>query len=257
MDTQQPDPEQPSSSFPAIREVDLDAPWRWLRLGWADLRANPLASLFYGLCFVVGGYALFWSAGHAPEVIPALLTGFMISGPFLAMGLYAISRQREKGEPVNLVDTLLVWRHNLANMGIFAGMLGILFLVWARASLVIFALFYSGPLPTTEDLVRYLITTDNWAFLATYFIVGGLFAAIAFALSLVTAPLMLDRRTDAVTAAITSVRALFANPVPMMLWAGLIAVLGMFGLLTLLLGILFIGPLLGHATWHAYRELIN
>lgn len=247
----------PLPAYPRPREVAIDAPLTWLARGLADLRHCPGPSLFYGACFVIGGYLMILILRNAPELIPAVISGFLISGPFLAIGLYDLSRRRERGEPVQLRPTLLAWKHNAANIGVFTLVLFVLFLVWARASLVVFALFYSGAIPTMADMFRHVIATWQIDFLLAYFFVGALFSLLAFAFSVVSVPLMLDRKVDAITAVIASVRTLLANPAPMLVWAGLIALLGMLGLVTLLIGILFIGPLLGHATWHAYRDLIE
>ncbi len=243
--------------FPTVRTVTPERPLVWLKLGWADLMACPGASLFYGLCFVAGGVLMVITLGGAPEYIAAVTTGFLIGGPFLAIGLYEISRRRAQQLPCNLVATMTAWRRNASNLAIFAAVLLVIFLVWARASLVVFALFYSGEIPTMATFMRHVIATDHLDFLLAYFAVGGIFALIAFAISLVSIPLMLDRGHDAVTAAIVSVRALLANIPAMFVWAGIIALLGGIGLVTFLVGILIAGPLLGHATWHAYRDLVE
>lgn len=244
-------------AFPKVREVPVERPLAWLRRGWADLLSCPFASLFYGFCFVGGGALMVLALGGAPEYIAAVTSGFLIGGPFFAIGLYEVSRRRERGEPCSLGPTLTAWKGNAGNLGIFTAILLVIFLVWARASMVVFALFYSGEMPTMSGFLRHVVSTDHLGFLAAYFAVGGLFALIAFAISLVTIPLMLDRRLDAVTAAITSVRALFANPAAMFVWAGLIALLGGLGLVTFLAGMLIAGPVLGHATWHAYRDMVE
>jgi uncharacterized membrane protein len=248
-------PEPPP--FPTIRTVPPERPLLWLKLGWADLMACPGASLFYGLCFVAGGLLMVATLGGAPEYIAAVTAGFLIGGPFLAIGLYEISRRRAQQLPCNLVATMTAWKSNTSNLAIFTGVLLVIFLVWARASLVVFALFYSGEVPTMATFMRHVISTDHIDFLIAYFAVGGIFALIAFAISLVSIPLMLDQGHDAVTAAIVSVRALLANIPAMFVWAGIIALLGGIGLVTFFVGILIAGPLLGHATWHAYRDLVE
>lgn len=243
--------------LPAIRTVAMKQPLAWIRLGWDDLKAYPFASLFYGLCFTASGWLLVVVLGGAPEYIAAATAGFLIGGPFLALGLYEISRRREKGLSCALGTTLTAWRSNTVNLGLFAGVLLLIFLIWARISLVVFALFYSGELPTTAGFLRHVIATDHAAFLVAYLALGGIFALIAFTISVVAVPLMLDRGHDAITAAIVSTRVVLANPEAMIVWSALIALLGSLGLVTFLFGILVIGPLLGHATWHAYRDLVE
>lgn len=241
--------------FPTLRTVAMTQPLVWLGRGWGDLRACAFASLFYGVCFAVGGALMVLALGGAPEYVAAVTSGFLIGGPFFAIGLYEISRRRERGLPCSLGPTLTAWRGNAGNLGVFAAILLVLFLVWARASMVVFALFYSGEMPNLAGFLRHVISTDHLGFLAAYFAVGGLFALLAFSISLISIPLMLDRNLDAITASIASVRALLANPAAMFVWAGLIALLGGLGLVTLLAGMVLVGPILGHATWHAYRDM--
>jgi len=252
--------ETPAGVYPAlpkIRDVPVEQPLQWLKRGWGDLLSCPVASLFYGFCFIGGGALMVLALGGAPEYIAAVTSGFLILGPFFAIGLYEISRRNEKHQPCSLGPTLMAWKGNASNLGIFTAVLLVLFMVWARASMVTFALFYSGEMPSMSGFLRHVISTDHIGFLMVYFAIGGLFALIAFAISLITIPLMLDRNLDAITAAITSVRALFANPAAMFVWAGLIALLGGLGLVTFLAGMLIAGPILGHATWHAYRDLVE
>lgn len=255
MSEEQDNPDENPRYFPDIQEVTVDAPLQWLKKGWQDLKACPSGSLFYGTCFVIGGYLMIFSLRDAPEYIAAVITGFVIAGPFLALGLYELSAQRERGEICTLRKSLLACRKNVGNMGVFALILLVVYLVWARASVVVFAVFYSGALPTMGDFFRHLIMTEQTDFLLVYFTVGAIFGLIIFAISLISIPLIKDKQMDAITAAIASVRALIFNPGPMIVWAGFIAVLSMFGMVTLLLGTLVVGPLLGHATWHAYRDL--
>ncbi|MCO5098681.1 MAG: DUF2189 domain-containing protein, partial [Rhodocyclaceae bacterium] len=175
-------------AFPKIRNVPMEQPLQWLKRGWGDLISCPTASLFYGFCFVAGGALMVLALGGAPEYIAAVTSGFLIGGPFFAIGLYEISRRHEKQQPCSLVPTLMAWKGNAGNLGIFTAVLLVLFLVWARASMVAFALFYSGEMPSMSGFLRHVISTDHIGFLLAYFAIGGLFALIAFAISLVTIP---------------------------------------------------------------------
>jgi uncharacterized membrane protein len=130
-------------------------------------------------------------------------------------------------------------------------------LVWARASLVTFALFFSTGMPTLKGFIGQVVSVEHLDFLFTYFAVGALFAAIVFAVSVVSVPMMLDRGTDTIVAALTSVRALFANLAPLTFWAVLIVVLIGAGFATFFLGLVVAVPVIGHATWHAYRDLVS
>lgn len=245
------------SPFPAIRRVPLGAPLHWLALGWRDLRAAPGASLFYGAVFALMGWLIHVVFQQMVELTSALTAGFLLVGPFLATGLYDISRRRQRGQAVSLRDTLTAWRSNLGAFSLFALCLTVIMLVWARASLVTFALFFSGGMPTLKNFLAQVVSADHVDFLLAYFAVGGVFASIVFAVSVVSVPMMLDRGTDTVVAALTSVRALIANPVPLVLWAVLIVLIVGLGFATLFFGLVVAVPWIGHATWHAYQALVE
>lgn len=245
------------SLFPTIRHVSAGAPLRWVGRGFADLKACPIPSLFYGFCFAGMGLFLTFVFEHAYQYTSALATGFLLLGPFLAMGLYETSRRRERGEPCRLAPTLTVWKRNAGNIGIFAVVLGIVFLVWARASLVIFALFYTDEMPNLSGFLSQLLSLQNLEFLLVYFGIGLVFALVVFAVSVVSIPLMLDRNQDAVSSMLASIAALTQNPLPMLVWAMLICSLTLIGFLSFHLGLVALMPIIGHATWHAYRDLVE
>jgi uncharacterized membrane protein len=246
-----------ASPFPPIRRIDATAPLRWLAAGWRDLRAAPAASLPYGAAFAVMGWLIYFVFRHAHEYISALTAGFLLMGPFLCTGLYDISRRLAAGQEVSLVRTMTAWRANLGAFSLFALILTVVMLVWARASLVTFALFFASGMPSLSGFLGRVTSTEHWDFVLTYFAVGGVFALIVFALSVVSVPLMLARGTDTVVAAITSVRALATNPLPLLLWAALIVLLVGSGFATLFIGLLVTVPVVGHATWHAYEDIVG
>jgi uncharacterized membrane protein len=243
--------------FPAVREVSIGAPLRWIALGISDLRACAIPSLFYGFCFAGMGLLITFVFEHAYEYTSGLTSGFLLLGPFLAMGLYEISRRRERGEPSALGPTLTVWRRNAGNIGLFAVVLGVVFLVWARASLVVFALFYSNEMPNLTGFLTQIIRLENIEFLAVYFGVGMLFAFIVFAASVVSIPLMLDRNQDAISSMLASFAALLRNPGAMLVWATMIVSFTLIGFITFHVGLVVMMPIIGHASWHAYRDLIE
>lgn len=229
---------------------------RWLRLGWADFRRAPGIGLFYGGCFAVMGWLLLYVFRHAPAWTLALSAGFLLMGPFLCVGLYDVSRKLERGEPPDFGDSLTAWDTRLGTMAIFGGVLLILEMLWGRASLVIFAVSFDG-MPDFKGSLLALLDPDNLGFIVAYLGVGALFAGLIFAVSVVSIPMILDRQTDAITAGLTSLRLCLTQPGVMLLWGATLTVLVVLALLPAFLGLLLVGPVLGHASWHAYRAAVG
>jgi uncharacterized membrane protein len=243
--------------LPVVRRVPASAPFIWLAQGWRDYCAHPLPSLFYGVCFAAMGWLIAFTFRHAYEYVSALVTGFFLVGPFLAIGLYDLSRRRERGLPARLAPTLDAWAGNVGAIGVFALVLAVILLVWARASLIVFALFYTDTMPSVAGFFGQMLALDNIEFLAAYFCIGGFFAVLVFAISVVSVPMMLDRGTDGIVAVLTSLRAFGANVPAMIVWG-----LAIFALVALGFALFFVGltvavPVIGHATWHAYRALVG
>ena len=249
--------EREDPGLAGIRRVSLVAPLKWLKAGFDDALANPWSSLFYGACFAIMGFAIYATLKHAYQYVSALVTGFFIVGPFLAIGLYDLSRRRERGEPVVLAHSLDAWRANVASIGVFAVVLAVILLVWARASLVVFALFYTSAMPTLDTFIAQIFSLENLEFLLVYACVGGFFAALVFAISVVAIPMMLDRNTDGIVAALTSLKACATNPGAMVVWGALIVVLVALGFALYFVGLALLVPVIGHASWHAYRALVE
>lgn len=244
-------------TWPTLQEVPANAPIAWLKAGWQDLQQGGKASLFYGGCFAAAGWLLYFVFQQAYALMAGLTSGFLLLGPFLAMGLYDLSRQMEKGGSPDLRASLSAWRGNLSNVGLFAAVMAVVMLLWARASMVIFALFFdAGELPTFAMIVRAIVAFEQPSFALTYFAVGGFFALFVFFFSVVAVPLMLDRNTSAITSALASLVACARNPAPMLIWAACIVALVAIGFATLFLGLIVVMPLVGHATWHCYRDLV-
>jgi uncharacterized membrane protein len=249
--------EERAAETVSVRNVGMLAPFAWLAAGWRDFRAHPLPSLFYGICFAVMGWLVYLVFRHAYQYASALVTGFFLVGPFFAIGLYALSRRRERGEPTWLAPTLDAWQPNVGAIGVFALVLAVILLVWARASLVVFALFYTSDMPSIEGFLAQIASFDNLEFLFAYLCVGGFFAVLVFAISVVSVPMMLDRNTDGVVAVLTSLRAFGANVPAMLVWGLCIVALTAAGFATYFIGLVVAVPVIGHATWHAYRALVE
>ena len=258
LDTNTPTDAPTTTSVFSLQLAELTGadPFRWLQLGWFDFKRCPRIGLFYGLCFFAMGHALLAVFQSAPAYVLALSAGFLLMGPFLCLGLYDASKamQTHSHRP-SLQASLLAWRPTKGTMGIFAGVLLILELLWGRASLVVFAVTFNT-MPSTEKLLPQLLNPENIGFLITYTVVGGFFAGLIFVTSVISIPMIMDRQTDAVSAGLTSIRACLQNPGVMFIWGALITLLIGLAMLPYFLGLLIIGPVIGHATWHAYRHIV-
>jgi len=252
-----PDTDSSRSSLPGVRTVGALAPFGWLASGWRDFRAHPLPSIFYGACFAAMGWLIAITFRHAYQYVSALVTGFFLVGPFLAIGLYELSRRREKGEPAWLAPSLDAWRGNVGAIGMFALVLAVILLVWARASLIVFALFYTSEMPSVDRFLEQIFSLDSIDFLFAYLCVGGFFAVLVFAISVVSVPMMLDRNTDGIVAVLTSLKTFAANVPAMIVWGLLIGAMVAAGFALFFVGVVVTVPVIGHATWHAYRALVE
>lgn len=251
-------PPAPVGPQALMRPLSFADPFRWLALGWRDFLARPGIGLFYGMCFTLMALLLAVVFRNRPEYTMSIASGCLLVGPFLAMGLYEVSRRREAGLEPQLGASLTCWGRHIGSMSLLVLVLIVLELLWGRASLVVFAVFFNTGMPSTTGVLKAVFSPDNWQFVAVYAVVGGVFAALVYATTVVAIPMILDRNTDAVSAALTSMRVVFTHPLVLLLWGALISLLV---LLALLLpwsaGLLVIGPLLGFASWHAYRSSVE
>jgi len=239
-----------------LRPLSPADPLRWIALGWADFARAPAIGLFFGGCFMAMGWALLKVFENAPAYVLALSAGFLLVGPFLCLGLYQVSRRLERDERPALPDALLAWRRKVDTLAIFGFVLLVLELLWGRASLVVFAVTFDG-MPDFKGSVLKLLEFANLNFIVAYVAVGGVFAALIYAVSVVSIPMILDRQTDAITAGLTSMRLVLAQPAVMLLWGALISALVVIAMLPWFAGLLVAGPVLGHASWHAYRAAVG
>ncbi|MBS0467209.1 MAG: DUF2189 domain-containing protein [Proteobacteria bacterium] len=239
-----------------LKPLGFQDPFRWLASGMRDLLAAPGIAAFYGVCFWVMALLLGWVFRSSPEYTMSLASGCLLVGPFLAMGLYETSRRREAGLQPALGESITCWDSHMGSMGMLVLVLIVLELLWGRASLVVFAVFFNTGMPSTTGVMQAVFNPQNWQFVVVYLMVGGVFAALVFASTVVSIPMILDRDTDALTAGLSSMRVVLENPGVMLLWGALITLLVLLSLLPWGAGLLVVGPLLGHASWHAYRAAI-
>lgn len=232
------------------RRLEMAAPFRWLALGWQDLRLAWRLSLAYGSVLVLFGYLITWLAWDEGHVLMlfTLGAGFILAGPILAFGLYSISNQLQQGLEPMFGYCIRVQRKHLRNELMFALVILVVLLVWARAASMVHVFFPMGGDATVAEWLE---------FLAVGSIVGAFFAGIVFTVSAFSLPLMLDRGTDAITGALTSIGAVMNNKAVLLLWGVLIVALVLLGFATAYLGLVVVLPWIGHATWHAYKDTIQ
>ena len=240
-----------------LRRLPWHAPLAWLAAGARDLRAAWPVSLFFGLAFWFMAVAIALIFSGSPAYTMTIVSGCFLVGPFLAMGLYEASRRREAGLPQDLGASLTCWDRRIGSMAMLVLVLLVLELLWGRASLVVFALFFDSGMPDTTRVVDAVLRPENRSFLAVYLLVGGVFAALVYATCAISIPMILDRDTDAVTAGLRSMQLVLQQPGVMLAWAALIVALTLGALLLpWAVGLVVVAPWLGHATWHAYRSAV-
>jgi uncharacterized membrane protein len=231
----------------------------WLAAGWRDFKTYPAASISYGILVflvsvitIVGLFAL-----RFDYILLPAFAGFMVVGPVIGIGLYEKSRRIAQGRPVTLWQMVFV-KPESGGQILFAGVLLVLLtLLWMRAAVIVYALFFGlRPFPGLDHIIPMLFTTTiGWAMLVVGSAIGGLFAAFAFAISAFSIPMLLSERTDALTAMGTSMALVWNNLPVMLTWAAIMLALIIVGIATGLLGMIVIFPVLGHGSWHAYRTM--
>lgn len=251
----QAQPQQPASSPIVLRALRWSSPFRWLALGWRDFVRAPFIGLFYGACFMVMGWALLKVFESAPAYTLALSAGFLLMGPFLCLGLYRVSQRLEGGQKPDFGDSLLAWDTRTGQLAIFGFVLLVLEMLWGRATLVVFAVSFDG-MPDFKGSLMALLSPDNLQFIVAWAAVGALFAGLIYSVSVISIPMILHRQTDAITAGLTSMRLVLTQTGILVLWGALIALLVLLALLPWFAGLLVVGPVIGHASWHAYREAV-
>lgn len=255
--------EQSGRIVPLAEQRRRYLPWTaafgWLGAGWRDLLNRPGPSLAYGFSVFAVSLAIVWclfAFGLDYILFPAL-AGFMVMGPLIAIGLYAKSQAIEAGKPFSLSSMLFV-RAKAGGQVLFIGViLTLLMLLWMRAAVIVYALFFGlRPFPGLDHVAQMLFTTPTgWAMLLVGTVVGGLFAAFSFAISTFSVPMLLDRDLDAFTAMGTSISMVFRNLPVMLAWGMIVLVLFLLAVASGLLGLIVVFPLLGHATWHSYKAI--
>lgn len=242
-----------------VHAVDVEAPWRWLRLGWQDLVRARSVSLTFGVAIALASVVLInllWHIDLLPYALP-LAAGFMFVAPALAICFYEISRRLERGEPVSLGAIAFAWLPNISQIAGMGLVMMLFQLAWIRFATLLYALFFGSDPASWEHFITALFfSTDGLPFLVVGLLSGGVLAVLAFALGVTAFPMLLDRDVGTATAIATSMRAAVVNWRVMTGWAALIVMFTAAGIVTGCLGLIVTMPLIGHASWHAYRELV-
>jgi uncharacterized membrane protein len=226
-----------------------------LGLGLRDFVRAPFIGVFFGACFMVMGWALLKVYEAAPAYLLALAAGFLLLGPVLFLGLYRVSQVLERGEKPDFGDALLAFESRIGPLALFGMVLLVLEMIWGRASLVVFAVSFDG-MPDFKGSITALLNPENMAFILGYLAVGGVFATLIYSVSVVAIPMLLDQPVDAVTAALTSLRLVVTQPGVMLVWGACITVLVGLAMLPWFGGLPLVAPVIGHASWHAYRAAV-
>lgn len=267
LNTPAPPASRASLTLPVSRTVTLAQPLRWLARGARDMRRGGWLSLLHGLAPAAFAALLVLLARDRFWLMAGAFSGFLVVAPVLATSLYAISRALERGEAVNLqliIKTWTRWQHSryavrggywsLVRFGLLLALAGT---GWVLTSAALITLLAAQPVNTPLDFLRHVVLAPNRYLFELWLTLGGLMAAPIFASSVIAMPLLLDRRVDVLQAVLASWQVVLTNPVALALWAALIMGLSLLGLGTLLVGLIFVLPLLGHASWHAYRDLVD
>jgi uncharacterized membrane protein len=246
------------SPRPEIRPIHADDVYAALKDGWADFRAVPRFGLFFGGVYALLGIAILltlWAVDEPFWIVPFAFA-FPLIGPFVAVGLYEVSRRREQGLALDWSEILgVVWSKRDSQMPSMAFVVLAGFMIWMWAASILIIAFL-GRLGRFTDLDAILGSPNGIALLVVGTIVGAIIAFVLFAATAFSLPMLLDRDVDYVTAMVTSWRAVTENVQPMLHWAWIIAASLFVAMIPVFLGLVVALPVLGHATWHLYRRVI-
>lgn len=243
---------------PVVRTVGLAQPWRWLALGWRDLRRCPLPGLLHGAAMAVFGGLLLALARDHFWLLAGAFSGFLLVAPLMATGLYAVSRELEQGRQAGLRTAVSAWRPKDARLVLFGLLLALAGTGWVLTSASLITWLAPQPVNSPGDFLHVVVLGNQAHLFEWWLALGGALAAPVFASSVIAIPLLLDGRTPVLAAVLASVRATVLNPGPMALWATLIMALTLLAMLgTAMAGLVVVVPWLAHASWHAYRDLVE
>ena len=254
--------------LPKVRTIGLMQPMTWLVLAWRDMARAGWISFSHGAVLALFGAAIVVVAHDRFWLLAGALSGFLVVAPVLATSLYALSRALERGERASLgvvLKTWLNWQNSHINkfgndywcMVQFGALLALAATGWVLTSAALITLLAPVPIHTPVDFLRHVVVARGGWLFELWLALGSLLAAPIFASSVIAMPLLLERRATLLQAVLASWQAVLTNPLPMAFWAALILGFTLLGLASLLIGLVFVMPMLGHASWHAYRDLVD
>lgn len=250
-------PDAQAEPYLPVRHVGASAPFGWLGQGWSDFTRAPLPGLLHGIVVALGGWAILLIGTRHWSLLAGAFSGFVLVAPILATGLYETSRLHALGAPAGLRQAMAAWGRGTRPLVLLGLLLGAAGTAWVLVSAGLFAILVRVEIHGPIEFLRYAVHQQSTLLFALWTILGGLGAAIVFAATAVSPPLMLAREVDLRRAILTSVRAVGENPVPMGVWATLIMVATALSVATFMLGFVVMIPVVGHATWHAFEDLVD
>lgn len=259
---------QVTSPASAVRHIALLQPLEWLALAWRDMARCGWLSFAHGLVLTLAGWLILLLAHDRFWLLAGALSGFLVLAPILATSLYALSRALERGEAANLavvLNTWLTWQRAHRNkwgndywcLVQFGALLALAGTGWVITSAAFITLLAPVPIATPLDFIHHVVLAKDGVLFEAWLALGGVLAAPIFASTAIAVPLLLDRRVSLYRAVLLSWQVVLANPLPMALWAALIMGFTLLGMASALLGLIAVVPMLGHASWHAYRALVD
>jgi uncharacterized membrane protein len=240
-----------------LRAIPALRPLGWLARGWSDLCTCPALSLLHGVLLALGGGLIFYLARDRFWLLAGAFSGFLLVAPILATGLYAISRALQFGNRPTWQTVLRAWRPGQRKLVVFGLLLALAGTGWVMTCAALVTAFSAVPVQKPLDFLRWVVLSDSGHLFEMWLLLGAVLAAPVFASSVVAVPMLLDQKVSILGAVFTSWRVVMAHPAPLALWAVLIAALTLLGMATAMLGLVVVAPWLGHASWHAYRDLVR
>ena len=247
---------QSTVDIPPVRQVPPGHIIRWVKLGWRDFVSAGWPSLLHGLIVFIASVAIIEITFLYWPILPGAVSGFVLVGPILATGLYALSRRLEQRQKARFQDAVAAWRLGSRCLFRFGILLILAGAAWVAVTALLFGFFVRAEITQPEAFLHYVLVQNELHFFL-WAVLGGLGAALVFGFTVVSVPLLLDRDVDTRTALLTSIRAVGENPVTMGWWAIFILIATGVSVFTLMLGFVVLYPVMGHASWHVYRDLVD